>query len=244
MATQDAVTASTASKMEMLGNNITALGLAFGQGLDPYLNAIVDGLLRFVQAIDPSLAGADALGQVVGGFLANAFLNIGEIIGSVVVPAFMFFMEMLGNWINLFAGVAQAAMQIAAALGGAFTVTKAILVQTFDNILSSWFQTATASLRRSIHRDLSTALSDGWSAGQFFAQALRGAQAGAASSTRLHRVVSAFGRILITLYKARFRRRRRYQCVLTVCLVHVVSSGGVAVQSTASGAASAIPESV
>jgi len=139
MESQDAITATTASKMEMLGNNVTALGLAFGQGLDPYLNAIVDGLLRFAQSIDPTLERADQLGQIVGGFLANAFLNLGEIIGSVVVPMFLFFFDMLGNWINLFVGVATAVIQVAAAIGDAYVNLRNILVQTFANMIAAWF---------------------------------------------------------------------------------------------------------
>ncbi|RPJ64113.1 MAG: phage tail tape measure protein, partial [Acidobacteria bacterium] len=107
MATQDLVTATTASKMEMLGNNVNALALAFGQGLDPYINAVVGSILQLVQAIDPTLTGMDSLGQMVGGFLVNAFFGLGEVIGSVVVPIFAYFFDMLGAWAQLFAGVAQ-----------------------------------------------------------------------------------------------------------------------------------------
>lgn len=133
------ITATTASKMEMLGNNVTALGLAFGQGLDPYLNQIVDGMLRFAQSIDPTMERADQLGQIVGGFLANVFLNLGEIIGSVIVPAFLFFFDMLGNWINLFVGVGTAVIQVAGAIGETYVRLRDILFQTFANIVAAWF---------------------------------------------------------------------------------------------------------
>jgi len=175
MATQDLVTATTASKMEMLANNVNALALAFGQGLDPYINAIVGALLQLVQAIDPTLTGMDSLGQMVGGFLVNAFFGLGEVIGSVVIPIFAFFFDMLGAWGQLFAGVAQVVSQVTSIISSLLVSLATIAIQTFGAILDAWFNVGEGVQQGGafIGNVLNGVVQMAQQAGQYFAQGVQ-----------------------------------------------------------------------
>lgn len=78
--------AQTGAKAEIAANRINVLGIAFGQGLDPFINSATSSLVKWLQSINDEKVFA--LGQAVGGALYQAFSNIGEIIGTVIIPAY------------------------------------------------------------------------------------------------------------------------------------------------------------
>ena len=111
---------------QQLSNNIAALGLAFGEGLDPYINAVIQSLLGLMQQIDPTLESTKNLGDFVGRVLVNAFFNAGEVIGGVVVPVLQFLGDMLSalgkhfvDWLGVWLAVADAFVQAAVELAQA-----------------------------------------------------------------------------------------------------------------------------
>lgn len=74
----------TAAKAIMLKNNLVALGIAFGLGVDPFVNQLTSTMLKFAQSLD--LDRVQAFGRAVGSMLYNALSFVGVVLSTVVVP--------------------------------------------------------------------------------------------------------------------------------------------------------------
>jgi TP901 family phage tail tape measure protein len=85
----------TAAQLDIVRNNVNALGLALNKGLDPYINKVVNSTLQWLQSLD--LKQIIAFGDAVGSGLYNAFANFGNIMDHTVVPV----MTMWVQWQNI-----------------------------------------------------------------------------------------------------------------------------------------------
>lgn len=102
----DAIMRSNAGLMETFANNVRTLGLAIGEGLDPYLNAILQRFLEWIQSIDTTLNGSNKLGESIGKFLVNALFNLGDILGGFIIPTIVMLGEVVAAcamlWVDEF----------------------------------------------------------------------------------------------------------------------------------------------
>ncbi len=76
----------TGAQLKIIGNNITAIGIAFSEGLTPYVNKAVSSMLAWMQTID--LKQVTAFGEAVGVTLYNAFANLGNLLDAKITPSF------------------------------------------------------------------------------------------------------------------------------------------------------------
>lgn len=126
-----AVLAPTAAQIKILRNNVEALGIAFGTGLDPYIHAATSSLLLFMQSID--IDRVRGLGTVVGQDLYNAFANAGNIIDQSVLPALndlgSRFSE-IGSAIDTLTGVENTASRATELLANTATMLATVALKT------------------------------------------------------------------------------------------------------------------
>ena len=92
---------SSVSIVNKLKNTWDALKLSFGEGMEPFVNSLVQSLDKLAQAFAPSNEQAKALGETIGGVLFNALSATGEVIGFVLSMIGASF-SMFGAWIELF----------------------------------------------------------------------------------------------------------------------------------------------
>lgn len=74
----------TADMAKIAANNVAALGIAFYQGLDPYINSVTRSTVEWLQSLD--IGTIRDFGRTIGRDLYNAFANLGAIVKDVVVP--------------------------------------------------------------------------------------------------------------------------------------------------------------
>lgn len=85
----------TLAKLIQIKNNAIAVGTAFSQGLDPFVNKLAGDFLKFLQSID--IQKVRDFGEAVGSRLYNALSVLGTVLGTVA-QAFGRFFSALGSF--------------------------------------------------------------------------------------------------------------------------------------------------
>lgn len=164
---------STASIMTKIANTWTALKLAFGQGIEPFVNSLAKSLEKLVQAFAPTNEAAQSLGETIGGFLFNALSALGEIIqfvASTVVATFSIFdaFKQLQNEMGL------AVLQFVMLVGQLMQNLWNIVVTAFNNIsgAGNTLSNNVGSIGQAIASTISTLAGSFWTMATGVAEAL------------------------------------------------------------------------
>lgn len=143
----EAVMRPTANQAKILNNNVAALAIAFGQGLDPAVNSAVTGLVKFSQSI--GLEGPEALGRAIGVTVYNAFRNLAEIVQQVVIPVVTPFLQVALPFAAYRAAqaiTAAIALKIVALKGWVVATTVAVAASVKGFALASAAAVASAAI--------------------------------------------------------------------------------------------------
>lgn len=119
------IMADTANVLAALGNNAQVTGIAFNQGLDPYINNVAKSLLNMARSVPLQLFRN--IGDLIGSTVYNAFANLGTLLDQVAIPAWRSLFDAVGRVIGVLGSIASA-----------FGLTSNVFAEFASNMLKGW----------------------------------------------------------------------------------------------------------
>lgn len=130
---------SSVSIITKLKNTWDALKLSFGEGMEPFVNSLIQSLDKLAQAFAPTNEQAKALGETIGGILFNALSATGEVIGFVASTIGALF-SVFGAFIEMVITVGTAVGTFVQSVRASMQALWNIVVAAFSGILEAGVQ--------------------------------------------------------------------------------------------------------